>query len=94
MPPKIFYSSATVLVLMFFKLNSLSAFIFYLTVANLKQVLEFVKFSVPLKNVLLQCDYFSSDVYQIKQSLCFYFLFLQQQTRNKTAGICQIQCAT
>ena len=34
---------------MFFKLNSLSAFIFYLTVANLKQVLEFVKFSVPPK---------------------------------------------
>ena len=123
MPPKIFYSSVTVLVLMFFKLNSLSAFIFYLTVANLKQVLEFVKFSVspkifyssvtvlvlmffklnslsavifyfyssnletrllefvkfsvPLKNVLLQCHCFSSDVFQIKQSLCCYFLFLQ-----------------
>ena len=76
--PKLFYSSATVLVLMFFKLNSLSAVIFYFYSSNLEtRLLEFVKFSVPLKNVLLQCHCFSSDVFQIKQSLCCYFLFLQ-----------------
>ena len=49
-PPKIFYSSATVLVLMFFKLNSLSAAIFYFYSSKLEtRLLEFVKFSVPLK---------------------------------------------
>ena len=35
-PPKILYSSATVLVLMFFKLNSLSALIFYFNDSKLE----------------------------------------------------------
>ena len=60
MPPKILYSSATVLVLMFFKLNSLSALIFYFNDSKLetRQGKE------------------NLSIIQLKYSLCFGCLVL------------------
>ena len=72
-----FYSSTTVLVLMFFKLNSLSAAIFYFYSSKLEtRLLEFDNFSTPPKMFHSSATVLVLMFFQIKQSLCFYFFIL------------------
>ena len=72
-----FYSSTTVLVLMFFKLNSLSATIFYFYSSKLEtRLLEFDNFSTPPKMFHSSATVLVLMFFQIKQSLCFYFFIL------------------
>ena len=85
MSPKIFYSSATVLVLMFFKLNSLSAVIFYFYSSKLEtRLLEFDNFSTPPKMFYSSATVLVLMFFKLNSlsALIFYFNDSKLETRQ------------